>query len=229
MGRKSLKGKEKKQKRKEEQMKMAVSQAVVDAANAIGDPMSLVAPFKKYDRNGLMLSIDCHKMPDCDKDTVEWAFNLLSTNMKSLYEESNWGWKEREKREEITDDRALLLVARGDENVPVGFVHFRFDMDFDDEVLYCYEIQLVPEVRRKGLGKFLMQILEMLAFQTRMKKVMLTVFKHNSEANAFFMNQLKYQIDETSPSVFDPMNPEDYDYEILSKPIKKKKEAAIAE
>ena len=30
---------------------------------------------------------------------------------------------------------------------------FRFDMDFDDDVLYCYEIQLEPEVRRKGLGQ----------------------------------------------------------------------------
>lgn len=29
----------------------------------------------------------------------------------------------------------------------------RFDMDFDDDVLYCYEIQLEPEVRRKGLGQ----------------------------------------------------------------------------
>ena len=29
---------------------------------------------------------------------------------------------------------------------------FRFDMDFDDDVLYCYEIQLDESVRRKGLG-----------------------------------------------------------------------------
>ena len=26
-------------------------------------------------------------------------------------------------------------------------------MDFDDDVLYCYEIQLEPSFRRKGLGK----------------------------------------------------------------------------
>ncbi|PIK39919.1 putative N-alpha-acetyltransferase 40 [Apostichopus japonicus] len=191
----SLKGKEKKQKRKEEQVKLAASQVLVDAANALEDPMSLVVPFKKYDRNGLTVSIDCHKMPECARDTVDWALSLLSTNMKSLGEDQN----------------------------PVGFVHFWFDMDFDDEVLYCYEIQLVEEVRRKGLGKFLIQILEMLAYQTQMKKVMLTVFKHNKEANSFFVNQLKYEIDETSPSIYDPMNPEDYDYEILSKPIKKKK------
>ena len=30
----------------------------------------------------------------------------------------------------------------------------RFDMDHDDDVLYCYEIQLEECVRRKGLGKY---------------------------------------------------------------------------
>ena len=30
------------------------------------------------------------------------------------------------------------------------------------DVLHSYEIQLEPEVRRKGLGKFLMQILELI-------------------------------------------------------------------
>ncbi len=31
-------------------------------------------------------------------------------------------------------------------------------MDYDDEVLYVYEIQLEDVVRRKGLGKFMMQV-----------------------------------------------------------------------
>ena len=41
-------------------------------------------------------------------------------------------------------------------------------------------MQLFPEARRKGLGKFLMQILELIAYQAKMKKVVLTVFKGNS-------------------------------------------------
>ena len=31
-------------------------------------------------------------------------------------------------------------------------------MDHDDDVLYCYEIQLEESVRRKGLGKFMMKV-----------------------------------------------------------------------
>ncbi len=29
----------------------------------------------------------------------------------------------------------------------------RYDMDFDDDVLYCYEIQLEADVMRQGLGR----------------------------------------------------------------------------
>ena len=40
-----------------------------------------------------------------------------------------------------------------------------------------YEIQLSEAVRRKGLGKFLIQLLELIGHKTAMKKVVLTVFK----------------------------------------------------
>ncbi|XP_078000802.1 N-alpha-acetyltransferase 40-like [Glandiceps talaboti] len=217
MGKKSAKGKEKKLKRKEENAKLSASQAVVDAANSLDDPMATLVPFKKFDRNGLNLTIECVRTPDLDKDTLEWAFNLTKTNMQELYEASSWGWKDRDKREELTYDGAWYLVARELDGMAVGFVHMRFDMDYDDEVLYCYEIQLNKEVRRKGLGKFLMDILGLLALKTHMKKVMCTVFKNNEAANKFFKNVLKYEIDETDQSSLYPLD--DYDYEILSKTI----------
>ena len=60
------------------------------------------------------------------------------------------------------DDRAWYLMARSvateDAGKLLGFSHFRFDMDYDDEVLYVYEIQLEDSVKRKGLGKFMMQV-----------------------------------------------------------------------
>lgn len=53
------------------------------------------------------------------------------------YENSDWGWKDKEKREEMTEDKALYLIARDSfNNKPVAFTHFRFDMEFDEEVLY---------------------------------------------------------------------------------------------
>lgn len=52
------------------------------------------------------------------------------------YEQSEWGWKEREKREELRDDRAWYLIARESGAGPVAFSHFRFDVECGDEVLY---------------------------------------------------------------------------------------------
>ena len=79
------------------------------------------------------------------------------------------------------------LVAREGENkTPVAFAHFRYDMDYDDEVLYVYEIQLEECARRKGLGKFMMTVLELLSHKADMRKIMLTCFKHNPLAHKFF-------------------------------------------
>merc|ERR1711902_319230 len=126
--------------------------------------------------------------------------------MKDLYIQSEWGYNPETKRSELMEDAAWYLLAReADTNKPVAFSHFRFDMDYDDDVLYCYEIQLEECVRRKGLGK-----------------IMLTVLKHNEVASKFFKDVLKYEIDETCPydSVY-----EQFDYEILSRfNLKEKKE-----
>lgn len=52
------------------------------------------------------------------------------------YEQSEWGWKEREKREEMNDERAWYLLARDADSAPVAFSHFRFDVECGEEVLY---------------------------------------------------------------------------------------------
>lgn len=53
------------------------------------------------------------------------------------YVKSNQGWHESEKVEEMTEDAAWYLVAldKASEK-PLAFSHFRFDMDYGDEVLY---------------------------------------------------------------------------------------------
>ncbi|NWI38097.1 NAA40 acetyltransferase, partial [Picathartes gymnocephalus] len=189
--RKSSKAKEKKQRRLEERAAMAAVCAKVEAANKLQDPLEAFPVFKKYDRNGLNVSIECRRVSGLDPSTLDWAFELTKANMQTLYEQSEWGWKEREKREELRDERAWYLLAREPGAGPVAFSHFRFDVECGDEVLYCYEVQLESRVRRRGLGKFLLQILQLVANSTQMKKVMLTVFKHNHGALQFFREALQ--------------------------------------
>merc|ERR1711992_371342 len=141
--------------------------------------------------------------------------DLLERNMKDLYIQSEWGYNPETKRSELMEDAAWYLLAReAESNKPVAFSHFRFDMDHDDDVLYCYEIQLEESVRRKGLGKFMMKVLELMMMKSDMLKIMLTVFKHNDVASKFFKEVLKYDIDETCP--YDTVY-EQFDYEILSR------------
>jgi GNAT superfamily N-acetyltransferase len=45
----------------------------------------------------------------------------------------------------------------------LGFVHYRFVVEEDVPVVYMYELQLESTAQGKGLGKFLMQLIELIA------------------------------------------------------------------
>jgi len=159
---------------------------VVNEANSQINPFDQLPSFRSFSRNGLSVNFTCNNVASLDKPTIEWAFDLLSRNMQSLYETSAWGWNKKEKFNEMTEDNARYLIAYDASEKPVAFSHFRFDMDYDIPVLYCYEMQLEVECRRKGLGRFMLQILELLAFKANLTKVVLTVFLHNPDSIKFF-------------------------------------------
>lgn len=70
------------------------------------------------------------------KVEVTLACLTLFFSVCCRYEQSEWGWKEREKREEMNDERAWYLLARDSDSAPVAFSHFRFDVECGEEVLY---------------------------------------------------------------------------------------------
>ena len=120
---------------------------------------------KKYNKNDVDLTLSTKRVTDLSQDKKEVIIDLLEINMKKLYEESEWGWNAKNKRDEMLDDHAWYLLAEKPDGTIVGFSHFRFDMDYDDEVLYVYEIQIDPSYQRKGLGRFMMQVLELLGMR----------------------------------------------------------------
>ncbi|KAF6023721.1 NAA40 [Bugula neritina] len=214
-GKNNEKHKLRREQRKEEAKKIADEQSLVNAANSVKNPLHLLIPhFHKYDRNGVNVTIECGFAKDWPEDIQQWGFEITRRNMKDLYGKE---WKDKEKRAELLEDTAQYLVAK-QEGEPVAFCHFRFDMDFDLAVLYCYEIQLEEKVQRKGLGRFLMQLMELMAFKTQMRKVVLTVFHDNKAAMSFYKSRLNYGVDETSPSAVEAEW--EVNYEILSKTIK---------
>ena len=105
------------------------------------------------------------------------------------YESSASGWNENEKLEELFDPKAYYIIAFDEESndKPIGYCHFRFDMDYEDEVIYwyiflkfylskkriffsnyyfqSYELQIELNSRKSGLGKFMMEFLETLCIK----------------------------------------------------------------
>lgn len=74
--------------------------------------------------------------------------------------------------------------------------------------MYLYEIQLEKNVRGKGLGVYLMSLMETIAFHHKMKGVVLTVLKSEEKVIKFYFS-LQYKIE--------PYSPEDAFYFILGK------------
>jgi len=143
-----------------------------------------------------------------------------------------------EKRKELTHDDARFVIVltndisttnsvaeSGEESakkqIVLGFAHFRYEEDDEDDptvpVSYLYELQIQSTQQKAGIGKRLMNIVELLALKSHMHKVMLTVFKANKKAMGFYLNKMKYEVDENSPSNFEGEENENCDYEILSK------------
>ncbi|XP_018050009.1 PREDICTED: N-alpha-acetyltransferase 40 isoform X1 [Atta colombica] len=190
--------------------KAMTQRLLINKANALTNPLETLHKFHEYiTKDNKMIKLACVKAKDATSDCLSWILDIMERNMKKMYEQSSWGWNATEKQTELTEEMAWYLVASCDDKF-LGFSHFRFDIDNGDVVLYCYELQLEPSTRRKGLGRFMMSTLESMAYHNQMMKVVLTVFKHNSSAIQFFY-ALGYKLDNSYPPV------SDLDYIILSK------------
>ncbi|XP_026480424.1 N-alpha-acetyltransferase 40-like [Ctenocephalides felis] len=158
----------------------------------------------------------CCKCTDSEKteELLNWTYNLVEENVKHYYVESQWGWNPKRKKSEISSKWARFLVAYHND-IPVAFSMFRFDVENFYTVLYCYELQVINKYQNFGIGKHLMTILEHIALKQNMEKVVLTVFKKNTDAFQFYM-KIGYEKDEISPGEDDGE-----DYYILSKIVKR--------
>lgn len=74
-------------------------------------------------------------------------------------------------------------------------------------------MQVVKEYQRKGLGKFIMTILEKMAKQYEMEKLVLTVLTNNAAGITFFKS-LGFSVDDTSPEISENLG-----YQIMSKSL----------
>lgn len=72
----------------------------------------------------------------------------------------------------LEDDESTSRIKwSSNGNSIVGFVHYRFTVEEDVPVVYIYELQLETFIQNKGLGKFLMQLIELISRKVTKSKL----------------------------------------------------------
>ncbi|GMP59366.1 hypothetical protein CsSME_00022666 [Camellia sinensis var. sinensis] len=241
----------KKTKRKEILEKKKEIYEIINAASSPHkDHLASFPAFRHYQRNGLSVYLESGCGDKLSSPVKQYIQNLLKANMEGPYG-SEWPIAEKVKRREMVAPGARYIFVLEDPNANqattsvetqrastycingrapiVGFVQYRFTVEEEIPVLYVYELQLGPHVQRKGLGKFLMQLIELIARKNQMGAVVLTVQKENLLAMNFYMSKLRYTISTVSPSRVDPLMGLEKSYEILCKAFDHEAKAILEE
>lgn len=87
-----------------------------------------------------------------------------------------WVSEEKVKRREMAAPEARYIFIYESSKSPetgqssmVGFVNYRFTVEEETPVLYVYELQIESRVQGKGLGNFLMCLIELIAQKVLLK------------------------------------------------------------
>lgn len=157
---------------------------------------------------GKKYTIELQNSSNLTRDELAACFSLIEESSKGDYSASKQGWKPTAKRREmrLLELKYILVLATelrdGEEKKAAGgieaFVSFMPTIEDEQEVLYVYEIHLAPTLRRSGLGRQLMKLVEGVASKVGVEKVMLSCFTRNAIAKGFYEG-IGYQKDEYSP------------------------------
>lgn len=171
-------------------------------------------------------TIDVHCPATISQEDFEACFALIEETSAADYRSSSIGWSPRKKKEEMRLPPMWYLLLRPPRQdnketksgAIAGFLSFMVTYEDNRQVLYCYEIHLLPALQGRGLGRKLMAIFEEIGRRIGLEKGMLTVFRSNQSAIRFY-TRLGFGVDEYSPEpkVMRNGKVKEPDYLILSK------------
>ncbi|KAI3518108.1 hypothetical protein L1887_06499 [Cichorium endivia] len=220
------------------QKKKRIDELLKSAYSYDKDHLADFAHSRHYNKNGLSLSLESGRGDKLSSNLKQQIQKLLKVNMEGPYG-AEWPTEEKIKRKEMTSPEALYIFVHNVENITdnskesmIGFVQYRFTIEEEIPVLYVYELQLESSYQGKGLGRFLMLLIELIARKNGMGAVVLTVQKKNTSAMKFYLNKLRYNISAISPSKVYQMSgiiDQEKSYEILCKAFDHEAKAVLEE
>ena len=165
------------------------------------DVLSDFAPLAKFGRNGLDVQIRMHTGTNLPKDTHRFAKKLAKKQMQNISDQSGYGWDDDEYSEALREPEGRMLFAyegsaRASGEVvydtPVAFIDFRFNLEGalvgemgGQPALIVEDLQLTPRVQRKGLGKHLLMLAQLITKKHNMSSVLVKSFVNNVTARQF--------------------------------------------
>lgn len=189
---------------------------VLEDSRAVANLMDLIPFLQNFNHELFNAQIKSfNKVPE---EYELWMFNMITQNMEKFYEKA-WGWDAEVKEAELYHEDSRFLIAFYRDH-PIGFVHFRYELDTGELSLFIYDIHVTEELRRQGLGKFLLQAVEFIGLKLGYDSVIVSCFKDCTVGRQFF-NKYNYKLHKQSPAIADPENEFEYHHKLLFKPLKK--------
>ncbi|KAJ3488869.1 hypothetical protein NLG97_g6106 [Lecanicillium saksenae] len=181
-------------------------------------------PTWTHPKTAAKYSMSLRSPEDMSDAELEACYDIVENTSGKDYRGASVGWHPEAKRAEMRSAglRYILVKrtrdARGDdgdhaeavnegirrdETGPGGdiraFTSFMPTFEDNQPVIYCYEIHLLPDMAKTGLGKLLMGHVTAAADRIEtLEKTMLTCFVSNAHARRFYEN-LGFDVDESSP------------------------------
>ena len=145
-----------------------------------------------YQRNELDLTVRFFTGSSLTKDLRQFMFRLAKKNHRAIADASGYGWDDDEYKEALKAPEQRYLAAFDSEGAPVAFINFEFSLQgaLVDEMagvpsLLVQDLQTQKAVRRKGLGRHLLSLVQLIAKKRNLSTVAAKVFVGDKTAQAF--------------------------------------------
>ena len=174
-------------------------QAIFDEAGKDKDVTAGLAPaLMAFDRNGVDAKIAFStRLSKADR---AWAVELSSA-VSEAEDDAGREWNEEDKDEQLSEEGTRFLVARDTATqAPLAFVHFRFslpgelaDLMVGEPSVVVFDVHVAAESQRKGLGKHLVTLCELIARREAMEAMLVSMANSelSEDGKCFFLNGLK--------------------------------------
>ena len=97
--------------------------------------------------------------------------------MEDVYDESGYGWDDDDKRSELKDSSTRHLLVRTESDELVGFASFQLTLQgemYEKPIglacVFVRELQVVEKYQRRGIGRHLSRLLEMIGMKNELLK-----------------------------------------------------------